>query len=74
MSQCHQKGIHLNVLAHTKCIDEQLAMQFILSEARIKFWGHAHVLPKFGDRRHKALQPPLFFSHGLYVPKLNIIN
>lgn len=36
LSQCHQKGMHLNVLAHTKCDEEQLAMQFILSEARMK--------------------------------------
>lgn len=66
--------MHLNVLTHTKCDEEQLAIQFILSGARIKSWGHAHVLPKFGDRRHKALQPPLFFSQGLYAPKINIMS
>lgn len=65
--------MHLNVFAHTKCDEEQLAMQLILSGARTKSWGHAQVLPKFGDKRHKALQPPLFFSQGLYAPKLNVI-
>lgn len=63
--------MHLNVLAHTKCDEEQFAMQFILSGARIKSCGHAHVLPKFGDNRHKPLHPPLFFSQGLYAPTVN---
>jgi len=60
--------MHFNVLKHTKCDEEQFAMQFILSCARIKSWGHAQVLPKFGDKRHKPLHPLLFFSQGLYAP------
>lgn len=63
--------MHLNVFAHTKWDEEQFAIQFILSGARIKSWGHAHVLPKFGDKRHKPLHPPLFFSQGLYAPTVN---